>query len=208
MKTLIAISIILFLAHLISCNSQTSTASALTSDTVVQQQAIQVDTVQAVQEPEVVAKAFLEWYRYNRDKLSSFQLVNNANGETFDSTKFYSVNFQATDKYLQAFKESGFVSSLYINNWKDYFVKADNQFKANPQNDGPPENFDYDFVLQSQEIDEDLENISTTKTFSKSIQGDAAILILTLPSEQKLKIKLSRNSQKWLIDNIESVSGR
>jgi hypothetical protein len=102
MKTLTAISIVLFLAHLIGCNSPTSTASARTGDTVVHQQTIQIDTVRAAQESEVMAKAFLEWYRDNIDKLSSFHLVNSANGETFDSTQFYSVSFQATETYLHA----------------------------------------------------------------------------------------------------------
>jgi hypothetical protein len=91
---------------------------------------------------------------------------------------------------------------------KEYFVEADKKFTANPQNDGPPENFEFGLIMQSQEIDEDLENIGKANVSSKAIQGETAVLILTLPSEQKPKMTLSRKSQKWLIDNTESVSGR
>lgn len=208
MKILTIITTALFLTHLTSCDSQTSDTSSLKSDTVIYQKAAIAAPVQTAQEPENTVTAFFTWYRDNRDKLSSFQLVNNASGETFDSTKFYSVNFTETEKYLNAIEASGFVSPTCIDNWKKYFKHADNQFKANPQNDGPPENFDYDLVMQSQEIDEDLANIAKAKVFSKSTDGDTALVTLSLPSEQKLKITLSRQNQKWLIDKVESATGK
>jgi hypothetical protein len=209
MKTLTAITTIILLTYFASCDNKTEDTSASTSSTsVINLKTNVVDSIKSVKEPEAIAMNFLIWYCNNRNNLTAIRMVNNASGESFDSTKFYSVNFQATEKYLYDIKESGFVSSAYIDHWKRYFFKADQQFKSNPQNDGPPENFEYDLILQSQEIDEDLESISKTKVESKTVQGDKAYVSIRLPSGQKLKFFLSRQGQSWLIDLIQSETGR
>jgi hypothetical protein len=45
--------------------------------------------------------------------------------------------------------------------------------------------------MQSQEIGEDLANITKTKDSSKSIQGDTSLVTRNFPSGQKLKIAVS-----------------
>lgn len=208
MKTLIAITYILLLTSLTSCDNNTTKSLASSSDTLTDRKVTFVDSVKAVNGPEDIPFKFLIWYKANKDKLRAFEMVNNAGEESFDSTKFYAVNFQETEKYLSAVEKSGFVSSIFIENWRKYFVMAEKQFKLSPQNDGPPENFEYDLLLQSQDADEDLEVIEKSKMLSKTVQNERAVIILVLPFGQQLKFTLSRVSENWLIDSMESVTER
>jgi hypothetical protein len=139
--------------------------------------------------------------------LDSISVVNNANEEVYDSTKFYSVNFEATEKYLRGLKESGYVSKEYLNYWRKYFKQAEEQFKANPQNDGPPEGFEYDFVLLSQDVDKDLANTNKAKVVSNVIQNSKATVVLQMASGQKLRYFLSKQAHSWQIDKVEQANG-
>lgn len=142
----------------------------------------------------------------NRSNLTSIPLINNASGDIFDSSKFYSINFKATEKYLNGLKQSGFVSEDFLNNWRQYFKQAEEQFKTNPQNDGPPEGFEYDFVLLSQEIDDDLTNTNKAKVLSNSTQDTSATVVLQLASGQKLRYYLTNDRNSWLINKVEKVN--
>ena len=181
--------------------------TASTSDTSIDKNDTYPGTLKPVIESNAVALKFLARYSENREKLTALQIVNHASGESFDSTKFYSINFKETEKHLNTIKETGFVSPAFMQDWEKHFLKADKQFKVIPKNDGPPENFEFDLILYSQEVDDDLNNIGKTKVASKTIRADTALVILKLPSGQKLKFKMSMASKKWLTDRIEKPAG-
>ncbi len=152
--------------------------------------------------PETTILNFLKWYKHNGINLAN-DLVNNSGG-TWDSTKFYSVNFPATEKYLKTLTDTRMVSNKYTNKWRDYFKKCDQHFKDQPANDGPPEGFEYDFILFSQE-DPGLNELD--KTMFEVIKKDAnsAQILIHFPSDYHYKYHLSKLGQNWTIDDIEPV---
>lgn len=207
MKTLSAVISFVVLAFTSSCTSDKATQSERPKEETIDTSAQTDVTVSSESTPSEAVIDFLNWYSHNRSSLASNHLVNNADGEVFDSTKFYSVNFKATKEYLSRLKESGFVSEIYLNNWKQYFRQAEEHFQANPQNDGAPEGFEYDFVLLSQEIDEDLANTNKAKVLSNSIQNTKATVVLQLASGQKLRFFLTKQKHHWRIDKVEQANG-
>ncbi len=156
------------------------------------------------QQPEKVITDFLNWYKDNMHSLGKIELVNNSNNATYDSTKFYAVNFDSTEKYLTAFKNSGFVSDKYIDQWRQYFKRCDDQFKKNPQNDGPATGFEFDFVMWSQDYEDDLNNLAKINFSDKEIKTDQCIVNVIFSSGMKIKYWLTLESGKWLIDDIQN----
>jgi len=155
------------------------------------------------QEPTQTVISFLKWYRQHYDTINQFQLVNNYRStDKYDSTRFYSVNFSETEKYLSEIKESGYVSDQYIKKWKSYFLNRELNFKANLQNEGPPDGFEFDFILRDQEPKYTLEGIESIKLISAEITSTSANVIINITME--LNFTLTRHYGKWLIDDIEN----
>ncbi|MFL5764971.1 MAG: hypothetical protein ACJ77K_13590 [Bacteroidia bacterium] len=142
----------------------------------------------------------IEWYAKHQDVRGC--LVLNSCSDIWDSTKYYAVNFEATEMYLNSLKESGFFSEKYVENWRTYFKKANNDFKKDPQNDGPPEGFDYDFIMQGQDYETELEN--PRKATVKECTGDEHHKIVTLDFHTGcvMNYELSNIDGKWKIDRI------
>ena len=151
---------------------------------------------------------FLEWYKNNRQRLVDINLIHNSTPSE-DTTKLYAVNFEGTEHYLAELKKSGFVSDKYIESWRDYFNNAEQNFKDNPQYDGPPDYFDYDFVMLSQDFMGELEELNKTNISKEQIDTNTALVVLTFKvSLMKLNYKLSLIEGKWQIDDIENTSGQ
>jgi hypothetical protein len=166
------------------------------------------DTNSSIHQSVKTAIDFLKWYRDNRKRLIKIQLVNNednAGKDKYDTTKFYSVNFDSAEKYLKEFRQSGYVSDTYIDKWKQYFKKCDANFKKNPQNDGIPDGFDYDFVMLTQEFQEQLSNINKIKLTvnTDNIDKDKAIVEMQLYSFGRLTFSLTKYDGRWKIDDIK-----
>ena len=152
-------------------------------------------------EPVKTVVDFLKWYRENYEKISKIQMVNIPPLEDLDSV--YTVNFEEIEEYLTFLKTSGFVSDKYLQQWRDFLVKAGKKLEQDKVNDGPPEGFDFDFVLWTQEIRETLEAIKNPKLISsKSTQNKAVVRIYIL---MRLEFKLSKQNDKWLIDDIQNL---
>jgi len=153
--------------------------------------------------PDVVVLDFLKWYKENIGRLTD-SLVLNPGGRDIDSTKFYAVNFSATEKYLNTLLSTGKISEKYIDQWRKYFLDADKNFKANPSNEGPPDNFDYDFILCGQD-DPGLNELDKTKFEILETDKDKSIVLVTFPTSMKYKYYLGKYDGKWAIDDIEAV---
>jgi hypothetical protein len=150
---------------------------------------------------------FLKWYRNNFDTVNSYATVNNF--PPSDSTKYYSVNFEETNKYLQALKKSGFVSSQYLETWQRYFETCDEKFKEIHQNDGPPEGFEYDFVTLSQEYQDilaDIDHVKILHADSITDTSNAANIDIELYGYH-YEYKLIREQHVWLINEIVNKTG-
>jgi hypothetical protein len=148
---------------------------------------------------------FLKWYRTNYNQLNQIKLVNNS-GADQGSTKYYSVNFKGTEDYLLRLRGSGYISDKYIDKWRRYFRECEENFKRNPQNDGPPDGFGFDFVLWTQEIDETLEKIDHPKLIG--VKESLTISIVKVDIMMRLGFTLSNSNGKWLIDNIENLGAK
>ena len=146
-------------------------------------------------EPLQCVKDFLTWYELNYQKANSFGLVNQG-----DSTVFYSVNFEETEKFLAYLKSSGFVSETWLRNFREQFKKAEQNFKDEPINEGPPPGFDYDIVLLTQEPDMVFGKKNDPLIISSEVRGENAVLKLDLG--MKLQFSLTKEDGKWKIDRI------
>jgi hypothetical protein len=147
--------------------------------------------------------AFLKWYKNNYENIYRIEIVNNMPGTNYDSTKYYSVNFEGTENYLKYMKSSRYISDKYLDYWRAYFKKCDDDFKKNPVNDGPPEGFDLDFVLITQEIDYAFEKIETAKITKEKVKNNKAEVLLTIDKDWAYKYELTYDGKKWLIDSID-----
>jgi hypothetical protein len=162
-------------------------------------QAIQVSDSSAVAQTVV---EFLKWYRDHIKQLDQIPLVNQTNQG--DTTQHYSVNMPGTQNYLKAFKQSGYVSDQYIQNWQEYFKKSEQAFKAFPQNEGPPQGFDYDFVFNSQDYEEELTQMDKLTIKPLTINSPKSTLLVQFPTGHQLKFWLTKQEDKWVIDQIKN----
>ena len=148
--------------------------------------------------------SFLKWYKNNYENIYKIEILNNMPASSnYDSTKFYSINFEGTENYLKYMKSSGYISDKYLARWRAYFKKYDDDFKNNPVNDGPPYGFDLDFVLITQEIDYAFEKIKTAVFTKVVIKDNEAEVRLTIDKDWAYKYVLTFDGKNWLIDSID-----
>lgn len=145
---------------------------------------------------------FFKWYRSNADRLKKIKLVDKI---TVDTASYYAVNFTATEQYLAELQKSGFVSDQYIGYWRNYFSKCDNDLHKTSQNTGTAKGFDIDFVMLSKEYEEDLSKIEQSTVNSEKIDNDQGYLTIGLPTTGRLKVKIEKQGDKWMINEINDL---
>ena len=153
---------------------------------------------------------FLNWYGGMQNKLSMIPLVQSWDdaiddeGKVIDSTKFYRVNFAATKQYIGELKKSGFFSNKYLLERQNYFLAAEKEFRKNHVYDGPPEGFDADLVMLSQDYSlEELDKADAN--ILKKVGNKCIVEIAFAYNDLKLLYSLSNNNGKWQIDGIENT---
>lgn len=119
-------------------------------------------------------KGFLKWYKTNYERVGKLQ------NETValvgkGTASQYRVNFKNVEKYISALRSSGYFSEIFFQYKRQYFKKADEKLLKTKQNDGPPEGFEYDFILFTQEPETILDNIDSLKL--ESVQTGVIKLI-------------------------------
>lgn len=152
--------------------------------------------------PEQSVVDFLNWYKQNSQNFN-FNLVFNNGDHKGGPTKFYSIDFPATEIYLTQLLESGFLSSKYAESQRAYFKKCDQHFKEQPIDEGPPEGFDHDLVLFAQE-DPGLNDLRKAQIKTTNSDACSAQIALSFPeTNYHYFYYLSKIGPKWLIDDIE-----
>jgi hypothetical protein len=197
MKTKINL-LILFSILILSCGKTKNTENEITEMSKKNIDSLKVERNESLT---IRIKEFINWYGKNQTKLSQIELVNNSRGEIIDSTKFYSVNFENTEKYLTQFKKSGLFSEKYIESQRKYFKDCESDFIAEPENDGPPSGFDYDIVMKSQDF-EIKELIRDLKVKNLTVTEKTAKLTADFGIYYKLNFTLSKENEVWKIDDI------
>lgn len=189
--TILTISITLFLA----CQSK-SKSEYTEIITANEASAESITTTEPVQ----TVISFLKWYKVNYKDLNGEDLVDYKEYEG-DTAKYYSVNFDKADKYLEKLKSSKLLTAKYLEAMKSHFIESEKNFKKFHQNEGPPVGFDYDLVLLTQEIEDTISalEIPTVISVSESLEN----AVVNIDIYMKRSFKLSNIDGKWLIDKIE-----
>lgn len=153
-----------------------------------------VDSTRAVR----AVTGFLRWYKIHIDSSSRIILVRQRPQEP------YSVDLKKGEQYLAHLRSSGFLTEAYLGEWRQYFRDRNEGFRAHPQTEGPPLGFEYDLVLLSQDVDQQLKELSTLKINEVSIRKDRATVQFTLLFEYE--IRLRRQNNRWVINEILNLS--
>lgn len=161
--------------------------SDVNASTVTQMEATQVPIVDD----------FLKWYKKKYHEISTLSLVNT-------SEEHYSVDLSKCEAYLNLLQSSGYVSFIYIEQMRLYFETYFEKYKTALYTDGPPDGFDYDLVLLTQEVDDTMQAIEHIKILECAIIDSThqKVKVDIMPSI--LTFSLSYNQKTgWLIDKIE-----
>ncbi len=92
---------------------------------------------------------FLRWYRSNVTELKKIELVKHSSNP--DSAKYYVVDVEGTEKFLGALQQSGFVTDTYINRWRAYFRKCNDNLRKTPTTEAPVQGLNFDLVMLSKD---------------------------------------------------------
>jgi hypothetical protein len=159
--------------------------------------------------PEKVVKDFLSWYGKNFENIYQFQTIKGGPAENPENSVNYYVDFKVVEEEINYFKKAVFFTDNFLNQYKNIFVEGEKRFKKDPQNDGPPDGFDYDYFMMTQDdFEKDLKNVDQLKFDSKKIDDQTSSVIFEFKNSlMKYKYTLKSNSGKWQIDKIENISG-
>jgi len=183
-------SIYFLLFILFACKPTTTSGDSSTqAETISPSVEIINDTVAMTK----TVKEFLTWYKNNYTQTNSF-------GFTYqDKQGNYHVSVQQGEEYLKYLKSSGYISDVYVNLWMQYFKDKSDYLEKNPQNEGPPEGFEFDLVLITQEPELVFKEIEKMKCTAIERKGDKAILQI---DGLGYNIDLSKENGKWMIEYI------
>lgn len=173
------------------CVSFLLLASGITADNIrIAKPAIDVDSAKVTG----VITSFVLWYE------SSYWEINKAPLTYTNNEGQYRVDTIATEIYLAKLKSSGFISDNYIRDWRQYFTSRALSFVENPQTEGPPEGFDFDLVVLTQEPELLWENIHSAR-FS-IIEHTQNAAVVQVDGAWPHVFELSKTGEKWQIDYI------
>ncbi|RYY56872.1 MAG: hypothetical protein EOO09_04715 [Chitinophagaceae bacterium] len=142
--------------------------------------------------------SFLEWYRTNLNKANSFPFLGK------DSDGYYRVDTGAVSGYLGLLGQSGFFSVSYLNIWKVFFNDQAEGLRREKMNEGVPEGFDMDFVLETQEPGSILDHIRELRWRMISMNRDVVLARCTSSADPSVEyeFEMYRNERSWLIGYI------
>lgn len=146
---------------------------------------------------------FLQWYRSNVKQIKQIELVRHSGNP--DSSNYYEVSPEGAEQYLASLQESGYVTDNYIDKWREYFDKCNDNLRKSPQTETPVKGLDFDLVMLSKDYEEDLARIERTSVEWQNVSNDVGSITVSLPSAGRLKYKIMKQDGKWLIDDIKDL---
>ncbi|MFD0941644.1 hypothetical protein [Pedobacter boryungensis] len=150
---------------------------------------------QATVTPEQTVRSFIFWYSKNMQRLNNIQLVNQLQAPA----KPYYVNKANVAIYLAELKKSGFLSNKFLNSIEHYIGMCNENLLKTKQIEGPPEGFDMDMILLTQDYESNIKLLNQGK-ITRLTKNKVRF---TFDSEDFLVFSLSQGKGKWLIDSIE-----
>ena len=203
MRKLITINLILYLLFAIqSCEKKTSDKI---SDHPKNKKEISV--IENDSDIHIV-KDFLKWYKNNQNELYQFNSIKGGILLEDESADNYYVDFKEVDKEVRFLSDSKLFTQNFLDQYKKRYVEGDEQFRQDPQNDGPPFGFDYNYFFMTQDdYESDLKNIDKIK-FNSLPQSDSIIYITFHLANCGMTYRyiLKKEDDRWKIDKIENIS--
>jgi len=153
-------------------------------------------------------KDFLNWYKTNQEKLYQFQCIKGGILSENETTQNYYIDFQEVDKEVKFLSDSKLFTKDFLNQYRQKYVDGAEYFKQNPQNDGPPYGFDYDYFFMTQDdYEPDLKNISKIKFDSAPKDKSTNYVSFHLDiCGMTYRYTLKKEAGDWRIDKIENKS--
>ena len=141
---------------------------------------------------------FLSWYKNNYSEANSFGLTYQ------DKQGNFHVSTVNCEKYLQFLKSSGYISDNYVQAWQKYFNDRAIYMDENLQSEGPPEGFEFDLVLITQEPELMLNEIDKLQ-FAVS-ENDGKKAILQVAGQFGYDFEMVKENGKWTIEYIATMN--
>lgn len=139
-------------------------------------------------------KSFFTFYKINYSKANDFNLI------TTDSMGNYQVEIKECKAYLDFLSTSGYLSALYTDEWTSYFNERAISFKINPQNEGPPEGFDYDLVTLTQEPELVFNHVHDLKF--NIVSANESVAKLIMKGEWTYIVNMHKENGIWKMSSI------
>ncbi len=203
MKKLIATNLILFLLF----TNQSCEKNPVEKTTHQSENKKETSVVKDDSEIKTV-KNFLNWYKNNQDILYQFNTIKGGILSENEEAKNYYVDFIQVDKEVKFLSDSKLFTQNFLNQYRQKYVEGDEHFKQNPENDGPPFGFDYDYFFMTQDDHEsDLKNIDKVKFSSVSENDSIKLVKFHLENcGMTYQYTLKKENGHWKIDKIENKS--
>lgn len=153
-------------------------------------------------------KNFLNWYKTNQDKLYQFQSIKGGILSENEDAENYYVDFKQVDKEVKFLSNSKLFTQNFLNQYRQKYVESDEHFKQDPENDGPPFGFDYDYFFMTQDdYESDLNNIDKVEFSSISENDFSKYVKFHLENcGMTYRYTLKNKDGHWKIDKIENKS--
>lgn len=201
MKKLITTNLTLFLFFTTqSCENKTVEKTTHQAENKKETSVVKDDSeIQTVKE-------FLNWYKINQDKLYKFQSIKGGILSENEKVENYYVDFKQVDKEIKFLSDSKLFTQNSLNQYLQNYVEGDEHFKQDPQNDGPPFGFDYDYFFMTQDdYGSDLQNIDRVK-FNDVPENDSIKYVKFHLDNcgMTYQYTLKKEAGHWKIDKIEN----
>jgi hypothetical protein len=146
---------------------------------------------------------FFSWYSKNRNQLYKIEFLKGGYSSETDSIPFY-IDKKKMDEYINEFKKSKFLSSSYIKALENHLNDVAFSLESEKIYDGVIDGMDYDYITQSQDDEEMLENIKNIKEVEFKIKSKENVYIKyeIVPKILFLKINYTFEDD-WVIHSYE-----
>lgn len=169
---------------------------------LVYNQTIQIlENRDSISAQKVITK-FLQWYKENINEANSFPIL------IKDSGNNYMVNKKAVTDYLNFIKSSKCISPKYIAYWQKFFDDKAVQLKKDKIQSDIPDDFDFDFVLITQEPDLILNQLSHIEFKIISVSTKGALISVSWSGKELMKyeFEMHKTNGSWQIDYISTLN--
>jgi len=176
-----------------------------------------VPTAAAAPCPERV-KAFLRWYAryYERGDTSTYFINSPLTGEedsatlakmprdNISSTKYMQLNRRKLAVYLDTLRRSGYFSASYLAATRASILERGRDLEARKIEEGVPHGFDYDEVLNTQDI-YDLKDIDKLKVYRPAnLSPGTQAYSLTLPPDFTWYFYFKQENGRCVLDSVRA----